>query len=201
VRPAAPPAAAGAAAPASARNAAVTEDGRWAPDGDGDGESRSGEDGGDGDGENRCDEDGGDGDGESRCGEVPPAAPSAAAAARCGPRPLRPLSVKTPPCVFTDSDWASIVEPCAKCAWQFLVHREFMAREVQDFEVVRVCIKKTKTAVMDSRTAHAGTEPRSRAGISARGVGCLPMRAGTRRDALPFGCLAPVHPQLGSERP
>jgi len=78
VRPAAPPAAAGAAAPASARNAAVTEDGRWAPDGDGDGESRSGENGGDGDGENRCDEDGGDGDGESRCGEVPPAAPSAA---------------------------------------------------------------------------------------------------------------------------
>ena len=111
------------------------------------------------------------------------------------------LAGQTPPCVFTDSDWASIVEPCAKCAWQFLVHREFMAREVQDFEVVRVCIKKTKTAVMDSRTAHAGTEPRSRAGISARGVGCLPMRAGTRRDALPFGCLAPVHPQLGSERP
>ena len=108
------------------------------------------------------------------------------------------LAGQTPPCVFTDSDWASIVEPCA---WQFLVHREFMAREVQDFEVVRVCIKKTKTAVMDSRTAHAGTEPRSRAGISARGVGCLPMRAGTRRDALPFGCLAPVHPQLGSERP
>ena len=122
MRPASPPAAAGAAAPASARNAAATEDGKWAPDGDGDGESRSGEDGGDGDGENRCDEDGGDGDGESRCGEVRPKAPSAAAAGSgemrpargrflrqprsaprrprtplCGPRPLRPALLSRGP--------------------------------------------------------------------------------------------------------
>ena len=64
------------------------------------------------------------------------------------------LADQTPPCVFTDSEWGTIVEPCA---WQFLVHREFMEKEVQDFEVVRVCIKKNKTAVLDSRTAHAGT--------------------------------------------
>ena len=166
MRPAAPPAAAGAATPASARNAAATEDGKWAPDGDGDGESRSGEDGGDSDGENRCDEDGGDGDGESRCGEVPPAAPSAAAAARCGPRPLRPLSVKTPPCVFTYSDWASIVEPCAKCAWQFLVHREFMAREVQDFEVQRLCVFASRRPRQQSWTP----APRTPALNRARGL-------------------------------
>jgi hypothetical protein len=65
------------------------------------------------------------------------------------------LADQTPPCVFTDSEWEAIVEPCA---WQFLVHHVFMARKVQDFEAVRVCIKRTKTAVMDSRTAHAGTE-------------------------------------------
>ena len=64
------------------------------------------------------------------------------------------LADQTPPCVFTDSEWGTSVEPCA---WLFLVHREFMEKEVQDFEVVRVCIKKNKTAVLDSRTAHAGS--------------------------------------------
>ena len=183
MRPAAPPAAAGAAAPASARNAAVTEDGRWAPDGDGDGESRSGEDGGDGDGENRCDEDGGDGDGESRCGEVRPKAPSAAAAGSGEMRPAAPsaaaagaaeatklvrsrLAGQTPPCVFTDSDWASIVEPCAKCAWQFLVHREFMAREVQDFEVQRLCVFASRRPRQQSWTP----APRTPALNRARGL-------------------------------
>ena len=64
-------------------------------------------------------------------------------------KPVRScLADQTPPCVFTDSElWGTIVEPCA---WQFLVHREFMEKEVQDFEVVRVCIKKNKTAVLDS---------------------------------------------------
>ena len=71
-------------------------------------------------------------------------------------KPVRScLADQTPLCVFTDSElWGTIVEPCA---WQFLVHREFMEKEVQDFEVVRVCIKKNKTAVLDSRTAHAGS--------------------------------------------
>ena len=171
VRPAATSAdAAGAAAPASALNAAVTEDGRWAPDGDGDGESRSGEDGG-------------DGDGESRCGEVPPAAPSAAAAGSGEVRPAAPsaaaagaaeatklvrsrLAGQTPPCVFTDSDWASIVEPCAKCAWQFLVHREFMAREVQDFEVQRLCVFASRRPRQQSWTP----APRTPALNRARGL-------------------------------
>ena len=41
-------------------------------------------------------------------------------------------------------------------AWQFLVHEEFKARGVGDFQVVRVCAKKSHTIVMDSRCPHAG---------------------------------------------
>ena len=42
-------------------------------------------------------------------------------------------------------------------AWELLVHREFEARGVKKFEVVRVPIQKTKTVVVDSRTSHAGS--------------------------------------------
>ena len=42
-------------------------------------------------------------------------------------------------------------------AWKLLVHREFEARGVKKFEVVRVPIQKTKTVVVDSRTSHAGS--------------------------------------------
>ena len=53
----------------------------------------------------------------------------------------------------SDEEWASL-EPSA---WELLVHREFEARGVKTFEVVRVPIQKTKTVVVDSRTSHAGS--------------------------------------------
>jgi len=58
-----------------------------------------------------------------------------------------------PPFVCSDEKWETL-EPSA---WESLVHHEFKARGVKDFEVVRVRIQKTRTAVVDSRTAHAGT--------------------------------------------
>ena len=58
-----------------------------------------------------------------------------------------------PPFVCSDEKWETL-EPSA---WESLVHHEFKARGVKDFEVVRVRIQKTRTALVDSRTAHAGT--------------------------------------------
>lgn len=58
-----------------------------------------------------------------------------------------------PPFVCSDEKWETL-EPSA---WESLVHQEFKARGVKDFEVVRVRIQKTRTALVDSRTAHAGT--------------------------------------------
>ena len=51
----------------------------------------------------------------------------------------------------SDEKWA-LLEPSA---WNLLAHHEFEARGVKEFEVVRVLIQKTKTVVLDSRTAHA----------------------------------------------
>ena len=42
-------------------------------------------------------------------------------------------------------------------AWELLVHSEFEARGVKEFEIVRVPIQKTKTVVVDSCTSHAGS--------------------------------------------
>ena len=53
----------------------------------------------------------------------------------------------------SDAEW-DLLEPSA---WELLVHREFEARGVKEFEVVRVLIQKTKTVVVDSRTSHAGS--------------------------------------------
>ena len=64
------------------------------------------------------------------------------------------LASQNPPFVFSDDMWVTLLE---RSAWELLVHREFRARGVKDFEVVRVRIQKTKTAVKDSRTAHAGS--------------------------------------------
>jgi len=58
------------------------------------------------------------------------------------------------PLVYTDKEWEEIMEPLV---WQYLVHKEFKARGLKDFEVVRFGIKKTQTIVLDSRCPHAGT--------------------------------------------
>jgi len=71
------------------------------------------------------------------------------------------LASLNPPYACSDEAWKTILEPRA---WEFLVHREFKARGVKDFEVVRVRVDKTKTIVLDSRTAHAGTPWTGRAG-------------------------------------
>jgi hypothetical protein len=63
------------------------------------------------------------------------------------------LALQNPSFVCSDEKWETL-EPSA---WESLVHQEFKARGVKDFEVVRVRVKKTRTAVVDSRTAHAGT--------------------------------------------
>jgi hypothetical protein len=63
------------------------------------------------------------------------------------------LASQNPTFVCSDEKWETL-EPSA---WESLVHHEFKARGVKDFEVVRVRIQKTRTALVDSRTAHAGT--------------------------------------------
>jgi len=63
------------------------------------------------------------------------------------------LASQNSPFVCSDEKWETL-EPSA---WESLVHHEFKARGVKDFEVVRVRIQKTRTALVDSRTAHAGT--------------------------------------------
>ncbi len=63
------------------------------------------------------------------------------------------LASQNPSFVCSDEKWETL-EPSA---WESLVHHEFKARGVKDFEVVRVRIQKTRTALVDSRTAHAGT--------------------------------------------
>jgi len=63
------------------------------------------------------------------------------------------LASQNPTFVCSDEKWETL-EPSA---WESLVHQEFKARGVKDFEVVRVRIQKTRTALVDSRTAHAGT--------------------------------------------
>ncbi len=65
----------------------------------------------------------------------------------------RLASTWNPSFVCSDEAWGTLLEPSA---WEFLVHQEFKARGLKDFEVVRVRIEKTKTAVVDSRTVHAG---------------------------------------------
>ena len=56
-------------------------------------------------------------------------------------------------CIFSDEEWNSTVEPRI---WEVLVHAEFKAKGVGDFEVLCVRIKKSQTIVVDSRCPHAG---------------------------------------------
>ena len=63
------------------------------------------------------------------------------------------LASQNPSFACSDEAWQTLLEPSA---WEFLVHQEFKARGVKDFEVVRVRVEETKTAVVDSHAAHAG---------------------------------------------
>jgi len=54
---------------------------------------------------------------------------------------------------FSDEEWKDTVE---RRIWQFLVHEEFRARDVRQFEVVRVPVLKDETIVLDTRCLHAG---------------------------------------------
>ena len=62
-------------------------------------------------------------------------------------------ATRNPSSGCSDEEWARL-EPSA---WELLVHREFEAKGMKEFEVARVPIQKTKTVVVDSRTSHAGS--------------------------------------------
>jgi hypothetical protein len=84
---------------------------------------------------------------------------------------------QNPSFVCSDEEWKTL-EPSA---WESLVHQEFKARGVKDFEVVRVRVKKTNTAVMDSCTAHAGTSWKALCSRKRLYKGAL-LRLSPRRD-------------------
>lgn len=54
---------------------------------------------------------------------------------------------------YSDEEWDDRVEPLV---WMFLVHEEFKARRVRDFEAVRFPIRRGQTIVLDSRCPHSG---------------------------------------------
>ena len=63
------------------------------------------------------------------------------------------LGAANPAVTFSDSEWDEEVEPRI---WHFLVHREFEARRLPPFELVRVPVPKDTTLILDSRCPHAG---------------------------------------------
>jgi len=73
-------------------------------------------------------------------------------AARPPANPVRPPADGDGACEFSDEEWKNTVEPRV---WQVLVHEEFKARKVGDFEVLRVRVKRSQTIVLDSRCVHA----------------------------------------------
>ena len=70
---------------------------------------------------------------------------------------------------FSDAEWLR-VEPKA---WEFLVHKEFEARGLPDFEAVRVPIKKGGSIVLDTRCLHGGAPGDGSPGLRAHAYGIV----------------------------
>ena len=77
--------------------------------------------------------------------------------------------LRTEPRAFSDAEWLR-VEPKA---WEFLVHKEFEARGLPDFEAVRVPIQKGGSIVPDTRCLHGGAPGDGSPGLRAHGYGIV----------------------------
>jgi len=79
------------------------------------------------------------------------------------------LKEQANPRAFTDVEWEQ-VEPKA---WEFLVHKEFEARGLPDFEAVRVRVKKGGCVVLDTRCLHGGAPGDGSPGLRAHAYGIV----------------------------
>jgi len=92
---------------------------------------------------------------------------------------------------FSDVEWLR-VEPKA---WEFLVHKEFEARGLPDFEVVRVPVKKGGSIVLDTRCLHGGAPGDGSPGLRAHAYGIVYVddaEPGSAADALAKDYLVTV---------
>ena len=92
---------------------------------------------------------------------------------------------------FSDAEWLR-VEPKA---WEFLVHKEFEARGLPDFEAVRVPIKKGGSIVLDTRCLHGGAPGDGSPGLRAHAYGIVYVdeaEPGSAADALAKDYLTTV---------
>ena len=80
------------------------------------------------------------------------------------------LNDPTEPRAFSDAEWQLRVEPKA---WEFLVHKEFEARGLPDFEAVRVPVKQGSSLVLDTRCLHGGAPGDGSPGFRAHGYGIV----------------------------
>ena len=93
------------------------------------------------------------------------------------------LNDPTEPRAFSDAEWLR-VEPKA---WEFLVHKEFEARGLPDFEAVRVPVKQGSSLVLDTRCLHGGAPGDGSPGFRAHGYGIVyddGAEPGSAADAL-----------------
>jgi hypothetical protein len=93
------------------------------------------------------------------------------------------LNDPTEPRAFSDAEWLR-VEPKA---WEFLVHKEFEARGLPDFEAVRVPVKQGSSLVLDTRCLHGGAPGDGSPGFRAHGYGIVyddDAEPGSAADAL-----------------
>jgi hypothetical protein len=101
------------------------------------------------------------------------------------------LKEQANPRAFTDVEWEQ-VEPKA---WEFLVHKEFEARGLPDFEAVRVRVKKGGCVVLDTRCLHGGAPGDGSPGLRAHAYGIVYVdeaEPGSAADALAKDYLTTV---------
>ena len=101
------------------------------------------------------------------------------------------LKEQANPRAFTDVEWEQ-VEPKA---WEFLVHNEFEARELPNFEAVRVRVKKGGCVVLDTRCLHGGAPGDGSPGLRAHAYGIVYVdeaEPGSAADALAKDYLTTV---------
>ena len=86
--------------------------------------------------------------------------------------------------VFSDAEWQN-VEPKA---WEFLVHQEFEARRLPEFQAVRVPIQQGRSVVLDTRCLHGGAPGDGSPGLRAHAYGLV-----YDDDAEPQSALVALH--------
>ena len=71
--------------------------------------------------------------------------------------------------VFSDAEWQRVESK----AWEFLVHKEFEARRLPEFQAVRVPIQQGGSVVLDTRCLHAGAPGDGSPGLRAHAYGLV----------------------------